>query len=34
VTHSATELRALADEAFVSLTTFRRSGEGVATPVW
>lgn len=34
MTHSATSLRALADEAFVSLTTFRRSGEGVATPVW
>jgi len=27
-------LSALGDEAFVSLTTFRRSGEGVATPVW
>ena len=24
----------LADERFVSLTTFRRSGKGVATPVW
>ena len=34
VTHPATSPRALADEAFVSLTTFRRSGEGVATPVW
>lgn len=27
-------LRLLGDEAFVSLTTFRRSGEPVATPVW
>ncbi|MBE2317191.1 PPOX class F420-dependent oxidoreductase [Solirubrobacter sp. CPCC 204708] len=26
--------RQLADEPFVSLTTFRRSGEGVSTPVW
>lgn len=25
---------ALADERFVSLTTFRRSGDPVATPVW
>lgn len=25
---------ALADETYVSLTTYRRSGEGVATPVW
>jgi PPOX class probable F420-dependent enzyme len=25
---------ALGDEAFVSLTTFRRSGEAVSTPVW
>lgn len=25
---------ALGDERFVSLTTFRRSGEGVSTPVW
>ncbi len=24
----------LAGESFVSLTTYRRSGEGVATPVW
>jgi PPOX class probable F420-dependent enzyme len=28
------ELSQLADEPFVSLTTFRRNGEGVATPVW
>lgn len=27
-------LARLADEQFVSLTTFRRSGEPVATPVW
>ncbi|WP_411698848.1 PPOX class F420-dependent oxidoreductase [Conyzicola sp.] len=27
-------LLALADEAFVSLTTFRRSGVAVSTPVW
>lgn len=25
---------ALSGESFVSLTTYRRSGEGVATPVW
>jgi len=25
---------ALADEAFISLTTFRKSGEAVSTPVW
>ncbi|CAN5227694.1 hypothetical protein BH11ACT5_BH11ACT5_15680 [soil metagenome] len=25
---------ALGDESFVSLTTFRKSGEGVSTPVW
>jgi uncharacterized protein len=25
---------ALGDERFLSLTTFRRSGEGVSTPVW
>ena len=31
---SAPSLRDLADESCVSLTTFRRSGEGVATPVW
>ncbi|GAA4798995.1 hypothetical protein GCM10023200_39830 [Actinomycetospora chlora] len=29
-----TDLLTLGDEEFVSLTTFRRSGEGVATPVW
>jgi PPOX class probable F420-dependent enzyme len=28
------ELSRLADEPFVSLTTFRRNGEGVPTPVW
>jgi len=27
-------LAALGDEAFVSLTTFRKSGEAVSTPVW
>jgi uncharacterized protein len=27
-------LLALADEHFVSLTTFRKSGVGVSTPVW
>jgi PPOX class probable F420-dependent enzyme len=29
-----TAFDALGDERFVSLTTFRRSGEAVATPVW
>ena len=29
-----TTLRDLADERFVSLTTYRRSGECVPTPVW
>jgi uncharacterized protein len=29
-----TTLAALADERFISLTTFRRSGEPVSTPVW
>ena len=28
------DARALGDEAFVSLTTFRRSGAPVSTPVW
>jgi PPOX class probable F420-dependent enzyme len=28
------ELSRLGNEPFVSLTTFRRNGEGVATPVW
>jgi PPOX class probable F420-dependent enzyme len=28
------DLTALADERFVSLTTFRKSGEAVSTPVW
>ena len=28
------DLRALADQRFVSLTTFRRSGTPVPTPVW
>ncbi|CAD5989393.1 PPOX class F420-dependent oxidoreductase [Agreia sp. COWG] len=27
-------LAALSDERFVSLTTFRKTGEGVSTPVW
>ncbi|MWV51193.1 PPOX class F420-dependent oxidoreductase [Rathayibacter sp. VKM Ac-2803] len=27
-------LAALADESFVSLTTFRKTGAGVSTPVW
>ncbi|QHC67770.1 PPOX class F420-dependent oxidoreductase [Rathayibacter sp. VKM Ac-2759] len=27
-------LSALSDESFVSLTTFRRTGAGVSTPVW
>ncbi|THG33854.1 PPOX class F420-dependent oxidoreductase [Glaciibacter flavus] len=31
---SAPTFRSLGDEAFVSLTTFRRSGEPVSTPVW
>jgi PPOX class probable F420-dependent enzyme len=30
----AAPLLALGDEQFVSLTTFRRTGVGVATPVW
>jgi uncharacterized protein len=29
-----TPLSALAEERFISLTTFRRSGEPVSTPVW
>jgi PPOX class probable F420-dependent enzyme len=29
-----TPLLALADERFISLTTYRRSGEAVSTPVW
>lgn len=29
-----TEFERLGDESFVSLTTFRRSGEPVSTPVW
>ena len=29
-----TAFTALGDERFVSLTTFRRSGEPVSTPVW
>jgi PPOX class probable F420-dependent enzyme len=33
-TPSVPPLDALADERYVSLTTFRRSGEPVATPVW
>ena len=31
---SPTTLAGLGDERFVSLTTFRRSGEPVSTPVW
>lgn len=31
---ASSALLALADEHFVSLTTFRKSGVGVATPVW
>lgn len=31
---TSADLLALASERFVSLTTFRRSGDGVATPVW
>jgi uncharacterized protein len=31
---ATTGVLALADEPFVSLTTFRRNGEPVATPVW
>lgn len=31
---ATTGLLALADEPFVSLTTFRRNGDPVATPVW
>jgi len=31
---SVTSLHSLADARFVSLTTFRRSGERVSTPVW
>ncbi|PVZ10917.1 PPOX class F420-dependent oxidoreductase [Actinomycetospora cinnamomea] len=30
----APSVLALADEPFVALTTFRRSGDGVRTPVW
>lgn len=29
-----TEFARLGDESFVSLTTFRRSGEPISTPVW
>ena len=32
--NSAAALAGLADERFVSLTTFRRTGEAVSTPVW
>lgn len=31
---SGTPFLALGDEAFVSLTTFRKSGDPVSTPVW
>lgn len=30
----ASALRALREAKYISLTTYRRSGEGVATPVW
>lgn len=30
----APELNALADQRFVSLTTFRKTGNAVSTPVW
>ncbi|MEO5833361.1 MAG: PPOX class F420-dependent oxidoreductase [Nakamurella sp.] len=33
-TAPSAEFAALAGESFVSLTTFRRSGDPVATPVW
>jgi PPOX class probable F420-dependent enzyme len=32
--NSAAALAGLADERFVSLTTYRRTGEAVSTPVW
>lgn len=31
---TATSLMTLGDSDFVALTTFRRSGEAVPTPVW
>jgi uncharacterized protein len=31
---TATTYSSLRDEAFISLVTFRKSGEGVPTPVW
>ena len=34
MTSASPEFLALGGQSFVSLTTFRRSGEGVATPVW
>lgn len=34
MTSSDSAFLALGDEAFVSLTTFRKSGEPVSTPVW
>ena len=34
MSHNASALSALADERFVSLTTYRRSGDAVSTPVW
>ena len=34
MSHNAAALSALADERFVSLTTYRRSGDAVSTPVW
>ncbi|TPW76878.1 PPOX class F420-dependent oxidoreductase [Schumannella sp. 10F1B-5-1] len=34
MTTAFTPLLSLADASFVALTTFRRTGEGVSTPVW
>ena len=34
MTTTQNELNAIGDERFVSLTTFRRSGAAVSTPVW
>lgn len=33
-TSTPADFLALGDERFVSLTTYRRNGEGVATPMW
>lgn len=32
--HSGTDTATLAEEAFISITTFKRDGTPVATPVW